>query len=157
MHDLHVTLRGDLEIVHTRVFDASRPAVFAALTRPELLRRWYGPQGWTLVVCEIDLRVGGAWRFVTRTPDGREIVQYGSYTEIVAPERFVRTERWIDWDVGEVVVITELAERAGQTTLTHTTRYPSQDVRDKLVAAGANRGAREHYAKLAAFLAAERG
>ena len=61
----------------TRAFHAPRPLVFDALTRPELLRRWYGPVGWSLAVCEIDLRVGGAWRFVTRRPDGREIGQRG--------------------------------------------------------------------------------
>jgi uncharacterized protein YndB with AHSA1/START domain len=150
--DLVITMPSDHEIVHTRVFDAPRRLVFAALTRPDLLARWYGPQGWTLVSCEIDFRVGGQWRFVTRKPDGREIVQYGVYTEISPPERFANTEHWIDWDVGEVVATTELAEQNGRTTLTHTTRYPSQQVRDKLIAAGADRGAREHYQKLEAFL-----
>ncbi len=151
--DLVITMPADREIVHTRVFNAPREKVFAALTRPELVAQWYGPQGWTLVSCEIDFRVGGAWRFVTRQPDGREIVQYGVYTEVVPPERFANTEHWLDWDVGEVVVTTELDERASRTTLTHTTRFPSKKVRDKLIAAGADRGAAEHYLKLEAFLA----
>ena len=152
-NDLQVTMVGDLEIAHTRVFDAPRRLVFAALTKPDLLRSWYGPVGWSVVNCEIDFRVGGAWRLVTRKPDGREIVQYGVFTAIASPDRFAKTERWIDWDVGEVVVTTELVEHQGRTTLTSTARYPSKDVRDKLIAAGANRDVRQHYEKLEAFLA----
>jgi len=152
--NLRVMLRGDCEIVHTRVFDAPRHLVFDALTKPDVLRSWYGPQGWTLVDCEIDLRAGGKWRFVTRQPSGREIVQFGVFIEIVAPVRFTRTERWLDWDCGEVVVTTELREHEGRTTLTSTTRYPSTQVRDELIAAGANRGTGEHYDKLAALLKA---
>ena len=91
---LQVTTPTDREIVMTRVFDAPRHLVFDALTKPELLARWYGPRGWTLVVCEIDLRVGGAWRFVPRRPDGKEIGQRGVYREIVRPERIVHTESW---------------------------------------------------------------
>ncbi|HVJ18815.1 MAG TPA: SRPBCC domain-containing protein [Polyangiaceae bacterium] len=150
--DLQVTLRGDCELVHTRVFAAPRELVFDALTNPDVLRRWYGPEGWTLVACDVDFRVGGHWRFVTRQPSGREIVQFGVFTEIIPSVRFTKTERWLDWDPGEVIVTTELAERDGQTTLTSITRYPSKQVRDELLAAGANRGANEHYEKLAAYL-----
>lgn len=150
--ELQVAILGDREIVHTRVFNAQRQLVFAALTEPDLLRRWYGPQGWTLVVCEMDFRVGGAWRFVTRKPDGREIVQFGVFTEIAPPERFSKTEHWIDWDVGEVAVTNQLVEREGQTTLTSTTRYPSRKVREELMAAGANRDAGQHYDQLEAVL-----
>jgi uncharacterized protein YndB with AHSA1/START domain len=151
--NLSVALRGDREVAHTRVFDAPRQLVFDALTKPELLRRWYGPKGWTLVGCEVDFRAGGAWRFVTRQPSGREIVQFGVFVEIEPPVRFVKTERWLDWDCGEVVVTTELQERHGRTTLTSVTRYPSKQVRDELIAAGANRGTSEHYDKLASVLA----
>lgn len=150
--DLQVALRGDCEVVHTRVFAAPRELVFDALTNPDVLRRWYGPEGWTLVACDVDFRVGGHWRFVTRQPSGREIVQFGVFTEIVPPLRFTKTERWLDWDPGEVVVATELAELEDQTTLTSVTRYPSKQVRDELLAAGANRGANEHYERLAAVL-----
>jgi uncharacterized protein YndB with AHSA1/START domain len=95
---LKVTTPSDREVVMTRVFNAPRNLVFDALTRPDLLKRWYGPVGWSLVACEIDLRVGGGWRFVTRRPDGREIGQRGVYREIVPPERLVNTESWEDWN-----------------------------------------------------------
>lgn len=153
-HELLVTMPSDRELRHTRRFSAPRELVFSALTSPQLLARWYGPRGWQLVVCEIDLCAGGAWRYVTRKPDGREITQHGVYLEVVAPERLVYTEHWLDWDVGEVVVTSELSEPTpGETLLTLTTRFPSREVRDQLLAAGADRGAREHYDKLDAFLA----
>ena len=76
---LTVTTPTDRQIVLTRVFDAPRRLVFAAFTRPELLRRWFGARGWNLVVCEVDLRVGGGWRFVSRGPDGAEMGQGGVY------------------------------------------------------------------------------
>ena len=153
-HELRVAMPSDEEIVHTRAFDAPRRDVFDALTKPELLARWYGPPGWTVIACESDLRAGGEWRIVTRKPDGREITQQGRFLEIVRPERFVKTERWLDWDVGEVRITTELSEREGLTTLTVTSRFPSREVRDKLLASGADRDAVSHYGKLEAFLAA---
>ena len=86
---LTITTPTDRELVVTRVFDAPRALVFAAFTTPELLKRWYGPDGWSMVICEIDLRTGGAWRFVSRRPNGKEVGQHGIYREIVAPERIV--------------------------------------------------------------------
>ena len=136
----------------TRVFDAPPNLVFDALTKPELLERWYGPRGWSLVVCEIDFRVGGAWRFVTRRPDSKEIVQRGAYREIVRPERFVNTESWEDWNAGELLVTAVLVEHGGQTTLTTTLRFPSQNVRDTLIESGMTNGAAETYDKLAEYL-----
>ncbi|HXU46447.1 MAG TPA: SRPBCC domain-containing protein, partial [Thermoanaerobaculia bacterium] len=114
--NLQVTTPTDREIAMTRVFDAPRRLVFDALTQPELLERWYGPIGWKLVVCEIDLRVGGAFRLVSRRPHGKDIGQYGVYREIAAPERLVHTESWEDWNPGEVLVTIDLAEREGKTT-----------------------------------------
>jgi len=150
---LTITTPTEREIVMTRVFDAPRGLVFEALTRPELLRRWYGPHGWSLVVCEIDLRVGGAWRFVTRRPDGKEVGQRGVYREIVAPQRLVNTESWEDWNPGEVLVTAVLMEQGGQTTLTSTLLFPSREVRDALIESGMTNGAAESYDKLAAYLA----
>ena len=74
---LTITTPTDREVVLTRVFDAPANLVFAALTQPAWLQRWYGPAGWSLVVCEIDLKVGGAWHFVVQRPDGKKIGQLG--------------------------------------------------------------------------------
>jgi len=151
---LTIAMPTERQLVMTRAFAAPRTLVFDALTQPTLLRRWYGPRGWSLVVCEIDLRVGGAWRFVTRRPDGREIGQHGVYREIVAPLRLVNTEAWEDWNPGEVLTTTALVEHDGQTTLTSTLLFPSQEVRDMLVKSGMTNGAAETYDKLAECLAA---
>ena len=150
---LQVTTPTDRELVMSRVFDAPRSLVFDALTRPELLRGWYGPREWSLVVCEIDLNVGGAWRFVTRRPDGKEIGQRGVYREIVPPERIVNTESWEDWNPGELLVTTVLVEHDGKTTFTSTSLFPSQEVRDMLIKAGMTSGAAETFDKLAEYLA----
>jgi uncharacterized protein YndB with AHSA1/START domain len=89
---LKVSLPTEQEVVMTRVFDAPRRLVFEALTKPELLKCWFGPRGWSLVVCEADLKVGGAWRWVLRGPDGRDMGMRGVYQEITPPERLVSTE-----------------------------------------------------------------
>lgn len=150
---LKVTMPSDREVALTRLFEAPRELVFDALTKPDLLKRWYGPPGWSLIVCEIDLRVGGAWRFVTRQPQGKEIGQRGVYREIVRPERLVNTESWEDWDVGEVLVTAVLTERDGRTALTNTMLFPTQEVRDALLQSGMTRGAAETYDKLENCLA----
>ena len=106
-----------------------------------------------MVLCEIDLRVGGAWRFVTRRPDGKEIGQVGVYVEIVPPERIVNTESWEDWNPGELLVTTVLVEQSGKTTFTSTLLFPSQEVRDMLIKAGMTSQAAETYDKLAEHLA----
>jgi uncharacterized protein YndB with AHSA1/START domain len=150
---LTVTMPSDCELVMSRVFKAPRELVFDALTRPELLKRWYGAEGWSLVLCEIDLTVGGAWRFVSRRPNGKEVGQRGVYRQIVRPERLVNTEAWEDWNPGELLVTTVLEEREGATTLTSTVRFPSKEVRDMLLESGMTSGLGEHYDKLAEFLA----
>src|SRR5262245_47026828 len=101
---LKVTAQGEHEIVMTRAFDAPRDLVFEAFTRPELLRRWLlGPPGWSMVVCDIDLKVGGTYRYVwRRDSDGTDMGMGGVYREIVAPERIVSTERFDEsWYPGE--------------------------------------------------------
>jgi uncharacterized protein YndB with AHSA1/START domain len=150
---LQVTTPTERELVMTRVFDAPRDLVFDALTKPELLKRWVVPRGWSLAVCEIDLRVGGAWRFVSRRPNGKEVGQRGVYRDIVRPERLVNTESWEDWNPGEVLVTTVLAEQGGKTMLTSTLLFPSQEVRDTLLKSGMTSGAAESYDKLAECLA----
>jgi uncharacterized protein YndB with AHSA1/START domain len=149
---LKITTPSDREVVLTRTFDAKASLVFDALTKPDLLRRWYGPSGWTLDVCDIDLRVGGAWRFVVRRPDGKAIGQKGVYQEIVPCERIVNTESWEDWDAGETLVTTILSEQDGKTTFSSTILFPSQEVRDTVVKAGLAHGAAEGYQKLAELL-----
>jgi len=148
---LSVAARNQHEIVMTRIFAAPRHLVFAALTEPELLRRWYGPHGHRLVVCEIDLRVGGDWRYVVRAPDGSEMVLRGTYTEITPPARLVCTEVNEDcWaaDGADTTVTYELKERPGQTLLTTTSLYPSTETRDNVLRSGMERGVGQAYCKL---------
>jgi len=151
--DLTITTPTDREVVLTRAFDAPRTLVFEALTTPKLLARWYGPVDWTLDVCDIDLRVGGAWRFVVKRPDGKAIGQRGVYREIVADERLVYSESWEDWDAGETLVTTTLTERNGITMFSSTILFPSREVRDTVVKSGLERGAAQSYDKLAEVLA----
>ena len=150
--NLKVVARGDLEIVMTRVFDAPRRLVWDAFTKPELLKRWFGPRGWSLVVCEVDLKVGGGFRFVLRSPDGKEMGMRGVYREIVPPERSVHMESFDDYP-GESQVTAVFAEQGDKTTLTATVLYPSQEVRDIVIKSGMEHGAAESYDKLAELLA----
>src|SRR5437764_4243579 len=149
---LKVTTPSDREIVLTRMFDAPRQMVFDAFSKPELLKRWFGPRGWSLVVCDVDLRVGGGFRFVLRGPDGKEMGMRGTYREIVPPERSVHMESFDDYP-GESQVTTVLVEQGGRTTLTATVLYPSQEIRDVVIKSGMEHGAAESYDKLAALLA----
>lgn len=150
---LKVETRGDCEIVMTRVFDAPRDLVFKALTTPALLKRWFGPHGWTLVECEVDLRVGGAWRFFSHGPNGRTMGMRGVYREIARPERIVYTESFDEWaDQGSALITTTLAEHDGKTTLTCISLAPSREVRDAVVQSGMEHGAAETYDRLAGIL-----
>ena len=150
---LEITTPSEREVVVRRVFDAPPDLVFDALTRPELLRRWYGPAGWTLVVCEIDLRVGGAFHLVSRREDGRDVGQRGVYREISRPGRIVNTEWWDDWNPGECLVTTVLTRQGGKTLFTGTTLFPSREVRDTILESGLRDSASVLYGKLAALLA----
>ncbi len=149
---LKVTTPSDCEIVLTRVFDAPRHLVWDAFSKPELLKRWFGPRGWSLVVCEVDLRVGGGFRFVMRGPDGRDMGMRGVYREIVAPERSVHMESFDDYP-GESQVTAVFVEHDGKTTLTATVLYPSREIRDIVIQTGMEHGAAESYDKLAELLA----
>src|SRR5260370_8969355 len=124
---LKVTTPTDREIVLTRVFDAPRTLVFDAFSKPELLKRWFGPRGWSLVVCEVDLRVGGTFRFVLRGPDGRDMGMRGVYREIVPPERSVHVESFDDYP-GEPLVTAVLVGQGGKTTFTPPGLISSQSV-----------------------------
>lgn len=150
---LKVTTPSDREILMTRVFNAPRRMVFDALTKPELLKRWFGPRGWELAVCEVDLKPGGAWRFVLRGPDGHDMGMFGVYREITPVDRLVHTESFDDYP-GECLVTTILAEQEGKTTLHATMLYPSQEVRDAVIKTGMEHGAAETYDRLAELLGA---
>jgi len=149
---LEVTTPSDREIALTRVFDAPRQMVFDAFSKPELLKRWFGPRGWSLVVCEVDFRVGGGFRFVMRGPDGKDMGMRGVYREISAPERSVHMESFDDYP-GESQVTAVFVERNGKTTMTATVLYPSQEIRDIVIQTGMEHGAAESYDKLAELLA----
>ena len=148
---LQVTTPTGREVVMTRVFDAPRHLVYDAFTKPELLKRWFGPRGWSLEVCEIDFRVGGLWRFVLRGPDGSTMGMSGAYREIVPGERSVHSEAFDDYP-GESIVTMVLTECDGKTTMTATVLYESQEVRDAVIASGMEHGAAESYDRLAELL-----
>ena len=152
---LTVSAYGDREIVMTRVFAAPRQLVFDALTKPELLQRWLGVRGgWSLAVCEIDLKVGGAYRWVWRKDSkGIEMGARGVYREIVPPELIVCTESFDDpWYPGEALVTTVLVEQGGETTLRTTMRYESREARDVVLQSPMERGVAESYDKMAELL-----
>jgi uncharacterized protein YndB with AHSA1/START domain len=152
---LKVTIPTDREIVLTRVFDAPRALVFDAFTKPELLRQWFGPRGWSLVVADVDLNVGGTFRFMLRGPDGNDLGMRGIWREIVAPERSVHMESFDDYP-GESQVTTVLTEQQEKTKLTATILYPSKEIRDAVLSSGMEHGAAESYDKLAELLASLR-
>ncbi len=152
---LTVTVLGSRELVLTRAFHAPRHLVFDALTRPELLKRWFGARGWHLEECEVDLRVGGAWRYVSVGPGGETMGQGGTYLEVVVPERLVYTEVYVDQSFpGESLVTVELDERRGRTTLRSTVRFPSTAARDLVLSRPMERGLGESYERLDVVLAA---
>jgi uncharacterized protein YndB with AHSA1/START domain len=148
---LKVTTPTDREIVLTRVFDAPRHLVFEAFSKPELLKRWFGPRGWSLVVCEVDFKVGGGFRFVLRSPDGQQMGMRGVYREITPPERSIHMESFDDYP-GESQVTAVFIEQGGKTTLTATVLYASQEVRDAVIKSGMEHGAAESYDRLAELL-----
>src|SRR5690349_8378121 len=150
---LKVTTPTDREVVMTRVFDAPRRLVFDAFSKPELLKRWFGPRGWSLAVCEVDFKVGGGFRFVLRGPGGREMGIRGEYREIVPPERTVHLESFDDFPGPGAQVTTVFVEQGGKTTMTATVLSPSKEVRDSVIQSGMEHGAAESYDKLAELLA----
>lgn len=152
---LIITTPSDREIVIVREFDAPRDLVFLCYTKPELLKRWYGLPDWTMPVCEIDLRVGGRWRFVTRAPNGWEMGSGGVYREVVAPERLVSTETYDqDWTGGETINTVTFSEAGGKTTTTTTVLYSSKEARDGAAATPMADGMETGFKRLDALLAA---
>lgn len=151
-HRTTFTTPSDLEIVMTRVVDAPRRLVFEAYTNPKHLPHWMlGPDGWTMTVCEIDLRPGGMWHFVWRRSDGTEMGMRGVYQEITQPERLVSTESWgSDW--AETLNTLVLTEKGGKTTITSTVLYPSKEARDAALNSGMKEGVNASFDRLAEHL-----
>jgi uncharacterized protein YndB with AHSA1/START domain len=149
-----VTTPSDREIRMTRLFDAPRRLVFEAMTKPEHVRQWWGRlgEGYSVPVCEIDLRVGGAWRFVNRHPHG-EAAFHGEYQEISPPGRVVFTEIFEEFPDAVSVVTAEFTEEGGKTRLTATVRYPTPEVRDMVLGSGMTGGASISYDRLEELVA----
>lgn len=150
------TTPSDRDVVVTRVVNAPRRLVFATWTEPRHLQRWLtGPEGWTMPVCEIDLRPGGRWRYVYRKASGKEMTLTGSVLEVVPPERFVTTESWgPEWpDTVNTLVLTE---SEGRTTIALTITYISKEARDAALDTGAMDGMNRAFELLDELLDAER-
>jgi uncharacterized protein YndB with AHSA1/START domain len=157
-----VTLPSDREVRVVRSFEAPRKLVWHAHTDPDLVRRWmYGPPGWTMPVCEMDVRVGGSYRWRWKSQeDGKEFGFFGTFREVMAPSRIVHEENFDPGDVGgpmqsaEPAIITaELSEERGVTTLTTTMLFPSKEARDGAVSTGMTDGMEIGYARLDEMLA----
>ena len=152
---LKITTPSDLEIAMTREFDAPRHLVFDAMTRPEHVRRWFGCDAFTLPICEIDLRAGGAYRFVMRSPDGSESTLQGVYREIVRPERVVFVERMLmpGFTSDEYQVTSTFDEISSRTRLTTTILHNSKANRDGHLNSGIEKGVAPAYDRLAELVA----
>lgn len=150
---LTLTFPSERELVMTRVLNAPRELVFVAMTQPEHVRHWYGLREHTMTVCEIDLRVGGRWRFVTQMEGGSEFAFSGVYQEITPPERVVFTEGFEALPGHDYVVTSTFTEEDGKTTLTNHILYQSQADRDGHVGSGMEAGANVSYDRLAEHLA----
>jgi len=152
---LKLEAHGDREIVMTRAFNAPRHLVFEAFTRPDLLRQWLlGPPGWTMPVCEVDLRVGGRYRYVWRNDQGVEMTASGSFREIVAPDRIVASETFDPaWYPGECLNTMGLKEEGGRTLFTQTLRYESNAAREMVMKSPMEGGVAISYDRLEQMLA----
>lgn len=149
---LTVTLPSDVEIEMTRAFDAPRTLLWEAHTNPEHVKQWLlGPPGYTMPVCEIDLRPGGDWRYVWRGEDGSEMKTGGKTLEVAAPERLVQTECWeMGSDCAHNTLL--LTEQDGRTTLVQRMRFPTAEIRDMVLQTGMADGVGMSYDRLDALL-----
>lgn len=150
---LQLSFPSDKELLIVRTFDAPRTLLFEVITKPEHVHNWYGPTSLTIKVCEIDLRVGGKWRYVLQAPDGSEYAFSGEYLEIVPPERLVSTEWYEAIPGADYIATVTLEEKDGKTTFTNLLRYRSKEHRDGHVASGMEPGMRESYGRLDDLLA----
>ena len=135
-----VTLPADDQILITREFDAPRHLVYKAWTTPELVKRWWHANRGEMTVAEIDLRVGGRWRYAMVTPEGFEVAFHGEYREIVPDERIVTTEVYEAMPEGEALDTVTFAEADGRTTLTLLVQHASKEHRDAHIESGMEDG-----------------
>lgn len=153
---LEVALPSDREVRVTRSFEAPRNLVWDAHTRPELIRKWMlGPPGWSMPVCEMDLREGGAYRWRWKSDrDGKEFGFFGVFKELTPPAKLVHEERYDPGDIGgamstePAIVASEFSESDGVTTLAVTMLFPSKEARDGALATGMTGGMEIGYARL---------
>ncbi len=150
-----LTTPSDREIRMTRLFDAPRRLVFEAMSKPEHITQWWGQlgDGYSVPVCEADVRPGGKWRYVNRHPKG-EAEFYGVYREVAPPDRMVFTEIFAPFPDAESIVTVELKDENGKTRFTITSQYPSREVRDMVLKSGMERGAAISYDRLEEVAAA---
>ena len=143
-----VTLPADTQILITREFNAPRHLVYRALTEPDLIRRWWNAKRGEVTVADVDLRVGGSWRYAMVTPDGFEVAFHGEYREIVPNERIVTTELFempgLSEDDAAVNTIT-LREEDGRTTMTVLVEHPTREGRDAQINSGMEAGMQDAY------------
>jgi uncharacterized protein YndB with AHSA1/START domain len=151
---LELTVPSDREVVLIRELDAPRELVFQAFTDPELLKKWlFGPPGWTLAVCQVDLRPGGVLRYVWRGQQGEEMGLRGVFREVVPPERLVHTEIFDqDWTGGETLVTTTMTECNGKTSVRMSIQYASRAGRDMALSTPMAEGMEMGYERLDALL-----
>ena len=151
---LAIAAKGDREITMTCRFAAPVALVFEAWTNPAVLRRWLlGPPGWTMPVCEVDFRVGGAYRYEWRNEQGQTMGVGGVYREIDPPHRFAATERFDQaWYPGESLITITFAEKDGETEMTTTMRYESTAARDGVLKSPMEGGVKQSYDRLAAIV-----
>ena len=148
-----VTLPSDTEILITREFDAPRDVVFKAMNDPALIPQWWGPRGHTTRVDKMDVRPGGAWRFISGTSAADETAFRGEYREVKAPERIVQTFEWEPM-AGHISVETAtFTEREGRTVLTVRSVFSSKEDRDGMVQSGMEKGLAETHDRFAELLA----
>jgi uncharacterized protein YndB with AHSA1/START domain len=153
-HELTLALPSDLEISFARTFNAPARAVFEMWTKPEHVRKWYGVRSTIVTVCDIDLRVGGAWRWVVAKPHGLEIAFSGVFLDIDPPHRLQRTEVFEGMPGPGAVVTLTFDEKDGQTTLTSHMLFENKRERDICLKSGMELGVKECYQNIDALLAA---
>lgn len=155
LRNIDVTTPSDTEVVIKRSFNAPRPLVFDAFTKPELVKRWlYGPDGWSLPVFEIDLRPGGAYRYVWREEaTGNQMGMGGNFVEVDIPNLYSANEVWDEpWYPGQAIVQNAFTEEGGETVVTMSIKYDSKEARDMAIQTGMSDGLGMGYDRLDTLL-----